>query len=63
MEQTPERLYTANQIAELVGVNPRTIKNHLKLGILKGNKPASRWIITQESFNLYKNPKTKWITF
>ena len=53
----PERIYTVNQIAALTGKNRRTIEIHLKLGILKGNKPASQWIITQEAFNQYKNPK------
>lgn len=56
-ENHPERLYSVNQIAKMVGVNRKTIEKHLKLGILKGNKPASQWIITQTSFNIYKNPK------
>lgn len=59
MENQYERLYSINQIAKMVGVNRKTIEKHLKLGILKGNKPASQWIITQESFNEYKNPKNQ----
>lgn len=57
-KENTERLYTVKMIANLTNVNRRTIEKHLKLGILKGNKPASQWIITQESFNLYKNPKS-----
>ena len=43
-----EKLYTMNQIAEMLELSVRTIQNYLKEGKLTGKKIGSQWRFTEK---------------
>lgn len=43
-----ERLYTVEDIANMLSLTTRTIRNYLKEGILKGRKIGGQWRFTEE---------------
>ena len=45
MEIVPNCIYTVEQVAEMMGVSPITIKRRLKDGTLKGRKFCGPWRI------------------
>lgn len=45
--------YTGKEVAEMLGVTTRTIRNYLKEGKLKGTKFGGRWNFTQENIDDY----------
>jgi len=51
-----DRLYTVEDIANMASLTPRTIRNYLKNGILKGKKIGGQWQFTMEDIkNLFDN--------
>lgn len=42
------KIYTLEEVAEMLQVTRRTLYNYLKDGRLKGNKVVGKWIITEE---------------
>lgn len=49
-----ERLYSAEEVAKMVGRTGFTIRDHLKKGILKGHKSATnRWVIRHKDVLIY----------
>ncbi len=45
--------YNLNQVAMITGLTTRTLRNHLKLGLLKGEKTDGSWIFTEEALDAY----------
>ena len=43
-----EKLYTVDEIAEMVSMTTRTIRNYIKDGLLKGKKLGGQWRFTEE---------------
>ena len=49
--------YNINQLAMITGLTTRTLRNHLKLGLLKGEKIDGNWSFTEEELEQYiKDP-------
>lgn len=42
-------LYTVEELAQTLQVQPKTIRAYLQTGKIKGRKIAKRWYITEES--------------
>ncbi|MBR3743095.1 MAG: hypothetical protein IKN04_22005 [Clostridia bacterium] len=47
--------YNMNQMAMITGLTTRTLRNHLKLGLLKGEKIDGNWSFTDEELDAYVN--------
>lgn len=45
-----ERTYTVRDVALMTGLNPRTIREYLRRGLLKGERTAAGWRFTVEQF-------------
>jgi len=45
--------YNLNQVAMITGLTTRTLRNHLKLGILTGEKADGNWCISEEGLDNY----------
>lgn len=45
-----ERTYTVCDVALMTGLNPRTIREYLRRGLLKGERTAAGWRFTVEQF-------------
>ncbi len=43
-----DELYTVDAVAEILSVTPRTVRNYLKDGTLKGRKVGGQWRFTKE---------------
>ena len=52
-----EKLYTVEEIAQMASVTTRTIRNYLRLGILKGRKIGGQWRFSQEDVTEMLNHK------
>ena len=50
-----EKLYTVKQVAGLTHVDPWTIRNHIKIGLLKAAKTGKSWLINQAQLEEYTN--------
>ena len=49
-----EKLYSAEEVAKMVGKTGFTIREHLKKGILKGHKSVTnRWVIRHKDVLAY----------
>ena len=49
-----EKLYSAEEVAKMVGRTGFTIRDHLKKGILKGHKTVTnRWVIRHKDVLAY----------
>lgn len=46
-------LFTVEELAELLGVQERTIREYLRDGRLKGRKVGRRWYVPEESLRKY----------
>lgn len=47
------KLYTVDELAALMGIRPKTIREYLKTGKLHGRKMAGRWYITEDAIAAY----------
>lgn len=47
------KVFTLDDIAELLKVNKKILYNHIKDGKLKGSKVADKWVVTEEQFKDY----------
>ena len=45
--------YNLNQAAMITGLTTRTLRNHLKQGLLKGEKVDGNWRFTEEALDKY----------
>ena len=45
--------YNLNQLAMITGLTTRTLRNHLKQGLLKGEKIDGNWSFTEEELDEY----------
>jgi hypothetical protein len=54
-EKPINKVYSAKQIAKILGYNPNTVLKYLQSGILQGTKPGQQWIITQDQLNIFIN--------
>jgi len=45
--------YNLNQVAMITGLTTRTLRNHLSLGTLKGEKIDGNWSFTEEELEAY----------
>lgn len=52
-------MYTVEELAEMFGIQERTIRRFLKEGLLKGRKLANRWYVSEESIMEYFNRQAK----
>lgn len=53
-----EKLYSAEEVAKMVGRTGATIRAHLKNGILKGHKTVTnRWVIRHKDVLAYMGIK------
>lgn len=54
------KIYTAKEVADIVGKKHRTILKHIDLEILKANKPGKSYQITQTQLENYvkSNPSS-----
>ena len=55
-----EKYYTINEVAMMTGLTTRTLRNYLKMGVLKGEKVDGVWNFTTEEFtDFLQNPCVK----
>lgn len=47
------RLYTVEELSELLDIQETTIRKYLRDGKLKGRKMARRWLVSEESLAAY----------
>lgn len=47
------KLYEVDEIAGMLGVMPRTIRDYIRKGKLKGSKFDKRWHVTQDELNRF----------
>lgn len=55
-----EKLYTIEEVAELMGVTPRTIQNWLMKERIQAQKIGRRWYFTEDNLKAFiqgKEPK------
>jgi excisionase family DNA binding protein len=52
-----KKLYTTDEVAQLLGKTRQTINIHIDKGLLKAKKIGNRWTITEEQLNNYINGK------
>ena len=45
--------YNLNQVSMITGLTTRTLRNHLKLGLLTGGKIDGNWSFTEEELDRY----------
>ena len=45
-----EKYYTLNEVAMMTGLTTRTLRNYLKMNVLKGEKVDGVWKFTEEEF-------------
>lgn len=43
-----EKYYTLNEVAMMTGLTTRTLRNYLKMNVLKGEKLDGIWNFTEE---------------
>ena len=49
-----EKLYSAEEVAKMVGRTGATIRDHLRRGILKGHKTVTnRWVVRHKDVLVY----------
>ena len=52
--------YSLNQVASITGFTTRTLRNHLRLGTLQGEKVDGNWTFTDEDIDAFiSNPAVK----
>ena len=55
-----EKYYTLNEVAMMTGLTTRTLRNYLKMNVLKGEKIDGIWKFTEEEFaEFIQNPYVK----
>ena len=55
-----EKYYTLNEVATMTGLTTRTLRNYLKMDVLKGEKTDGIWKFTEEEFaEFIQNPYVK----
>lgn len=55
-----EKYYTINEVAMMTGLTTRTLRNYLKMNVLKGEKVDGLWKFTEEEFTEFlQNPYVK----
>ena len=55
-----EKYYTLNEVAMMTGLTTRTLRNYLKMDVLKGEKIDGIWKFTEEEFaEFIQNPYVK----
>lgn len=55
-----EKYYTLNEVAMMTGLTTRTLRNYLKMNVLKGEKVDGIWKFTEEEFTEFlQNPYVK----
>ncbi len=47
------KLYTVEELSELLDVQETTIRKYLREGRIQGRKMARRWYISEESLSVY----------
>lgn len=55
LKEYTKSLYSANEAAEILGVNLRTLYRYIKNGTLKGAKWGSRWHFTEQNLRDFMN--------
>lgn len=53
------KVYTVDELAQRLDVNPHTIYEYIKSGKLAAKRFGKQYRITQESLEAYFNPPTK----
>jgi excisionase family DNA binding protein len=48
-----EKLYTPEEAAKLLGIAPRTIRNYLRNGVIKGIKTGMMWRVPESDLQAY----------
>jgi len=51
------KLFSVEDLSELLSVQEKTIQQYLKSGKIKGRKLALRWYVTEEALRDYFNQK------
>ena len=55
-----DKYYTLNQVAMMTGLTTRTLRNYIKMDILKGEKIDGIWNFSEEEFaEFIQNPYVK----
>lgn len=55
-----EKQYTINEVAVMSGLTTRTLRNYMKMGILKGEMVEGVWKFTEEEIGeFFQNPYVK----
>ena len=55
-----EKYYTLNEVAKMTGLTTRTLRNYLKMNVLRGEKVDGIWNFTEEEFaEFIQNPYVK----
>lgn len=52
------KVYTLNEVEELLKVSLRTLYRYIKDGRLKANKIGNKWIVTEQSLKDFIEGKT-----
>jgi len=48
-----EKMWTPEKASKLLNITPRTVKNYLKDGVIKGVKVARKWLIPDSDLQAY----------
>lgn len=51
------RVYTAQEVADLMKISRRAFYNHMKEGKIKGVKRGKYWYFTEEEVKAYLSPE------
>ena len=55
-----EKYYTLNEVAMMTGLTTRTLRNHITMGVLKGEKKDGVWRFSVEELGeFFQNPYVK----
>lgn len=57
IDERKEEIYTVEKVANIIKKSTYTIRRHIKLGILKAERPGKSYIITYTNLNNYINGK------
>ena len=54
-ERPDLRLYSLEELSQLIGVTHRTVWNYVKAGKIKATKIGGAWKVTEENFKKFIN--------
>ena len=53
-----KKYYSAQDVADMLGLHINTVRNHIKAGRLQGRRAGRQWRFTEEDIKKYMQPDT-----